>query len=115
MVLPTEPVTVSDVVLGGAEAPPPSSRPPGPGRPQAGGTRSAQGSGYVVQIGAFRLRSNALELVDNARRSGIVVGMVDEGDLIVVRTAPYSSREQATEVAARLVQARLDAVVLPSP
>jgi hypothetical protein len=41
--------------------------------------------------------------------------MVDEGDLIVVRTAPYSSREQATEVAARLVQARLDAVVLPSP
>ena len=68
-------------------------------------------STYAVQIGAYRVRSNAEETLQRARRSGVDAGLHVSGELTIVGAGPYPSSDAASQDAARLRSAGLDAVV----
>ncbi|MFL6244487.1 MAG: carboxypeptidase regulatory-like domain-containing protein, partial [Thermoanaerobaculia bacterium] len=67
--------------------------------------------GYVVQIGAYRVRANAEETLQRARRSGVDAQLRVSGELTIVSAGPYPSSKAATQDATRLHEAGLEAVV----
>jgi cell division septation protein DedD len=67
--------------------------------------------GYFVQIGAFRIRANAEETLQRARRSGVDAHLHVSGELTIVGAGPYPSSEAASLEVARLRNAGLEAVV----
>lgn len=68
----------------------------------------------VVQIGAYRVRANAEETLQRALRSGVDAKLRVSGSLTIVSAGPYPSTEAATNAAAKLTRAGLDAVLAPS-
>jgi hypothetical protein len=68
----------------------------------------------VVQIGAYRVRANAEETLQRALRSGVDAKLRVSGVLTIVSAGPYASTEAATNAAAKLTRAGLDAVLAPS-
>lgn len=77
------------------------------------GERRETMRGYVVQIGAFRVRANADDTESRARREGIDARIGESGGLWVVRAGPFSRREAAT-AAEKLHRAGIEAVVTSS-
>ena len=67
---------------------------------------------YVVALGAFRVRANALDAVARARRNGVEAKVEEKGSLTVVRAGPYPTRSQALAVAERMKGLGLEAVVM---
>lgn len=68
---------------------------------------------WIVQIGAFRVRANALQVLQRARRSGVDATMTEGATLSVVRAGPFETRERANAAAEKLEGAGLEAVVQP--
>jgi hypothetical protein len=67
--------------------------------------------GYVVQIGAYRIRANAEETLQRARKNGVDAKLNVSGALTIVRAGPYPTNDAATADATRLIRAGLEAVV----
>lgn len=67
--------------------------------------------GYVVQIGAYRVRANAEAALQRARRSGIDAQLRVSGELTIVGAGPYASSDAASRDVARLRDAGLEPVV----
>lgn len=67
--------------------------------------------GYVLQIGAYRVRANAEAALQRARRSGVDAQLRVSGELAIVGAGPYASSAAAGQDAARLREAGLDAVI----
>jgi hypothetical protein len=67
--------------------------------------------GYVVQIGAFRVRANAEEALQRARSSGVDAQLRISGLLTIVSSGPHATTEDATQAADRLRRAGLEAVI----
>jgi cell division protein FtsN len=67
--------------------------------------------GYTVQIGAYRVRANAEETLQRARRSGVDARLHVSGELTIVGAGPYPSSDAASQDADRLRSAGLEAVV----
>jgi cell division septation protein DedD len=67
--------------------------------------------GYAVQIGVYRIRANAEETLQRARRSGVDAHLRVSGQLTIVGAGPYRSSDAAAQDAARLRSAGLEAVV----
>lgn len=76
------------------------------------GERTDSMRGYVVAIGAFRVRANADEAVARARAIGVRATVDTSGSLAIVRAGPFTSRGDANDAATRLERAGLEAVVL---
>jgi cell division septation protein DedD len=68
---------------------------------------------YVVQVGAFREPANARQLTGALRRRGEKPFTVTSGDLTLVRTGPFHSRQAATAASERLRKAGFDALIVP--
>ncbi|MDP9192657.1 MAG: SPOR domain-containing protein [Acidobacteriota bacterium] len=68
---------------------------------------------YVVQIGAYRIRANAEETLQRARKSGVDAKLNVSGTLTIVRAGPYRTSDAAAADATRLIRAGLEAVVTP--
>ncbi|HEX6098007.1 MAG TPA: SPOR domain-containing protein [Thermoanaerobaculia bacterium] len=66
---------------------------------------------YVVQIGAYRVASNAAAAAARARAAGIDVVVESIGALTFVHTHGVESHAAATHVAGRLTRAGIDAVI----
>ncbi|MEO8380322.1 MAG: SPOR domain-containing protein [Acidobacteriota bacterium] len=73
--------------------------------------RTLAKAGAFVQIGAYRIRANAEETLQRARRSGVDASLRVRGVLTIVSAGPYRTRAEADRDAARLTDAGLDAVV----
>jgi hypothetical protein len=67
--------------------------------------------GYVLQIGAYRIRANAVQTEERARRAGVAAKMTASGTLWVVRAGPFTARDAAAEAAERLSRAGLETVI----
>jgi hypothetical protein len=67
--------------------------------------------GYVVQIGAFRVRANADAILHRARNSGVDAKLHVSGPLTIVSAGPYASNNEAAAAAARLTRVGLEAVI----
>jgi len=67
--------------------------------------------GFVVQIGAFRVRSNAEDALQRARRSGVEAQIRSQGGLTVVSAGPYPTNHAAAVAATQLRKAGLEAVI----
>lgn len=67
--------------------------------------------GYVVQIGAFRIRANAAKTEERARRAGVAAKMTASGTWWVVRAGPFTTRDAAAAAADRLTRAGLETVI----
>jgi hypothetical protein len=70
--------------------------------------------GYIVQIGAYRIRANAEETLQRARNTGIDARLQVSGPLTIVRSGPYPTNDAATADATRLNRAGIEAVVTSS-
>lgn len=72
-----------------------------------------RGSAHVVQLGAFRSRSNAVALARKAEATGVAAKIViqQHGSLYLVETAPLPSRREAAAVRDALRRAGLEAIV----
>jgi hypothetical protein len=68
---------------------------------------------WIVQIGAFRVRANALDVLQRARRTGVDAKLTEGPALSIVRAGPFATQQSAAEAAQRLEGAGLDAVVQP--
>jgi cell division septation protein DedD len=100
LTLPNAPTTIADVTFGTPVMPLPKIT-----------AFAARVSTFVVQLGTFRIRANALELVARARRAGIEPTILSGAQYLVVRAGPFESRIAAASVAKRLIDAGLEAVV----
>ncbi|HEX7155369.1 MAG TPA: SPOR domain-containing protein [Thermoanaerobaculia bacterium] len=67
---------------------------------------------WIVQLGAFRLRSNADATIARARRAGVQPVAVPGTRLIVVEAGPFASRDEAVAVQQQLAVAGVEAVVM---
>jgi hypothetical protein len=76
------------------------------------GERNDSMRGYVVAVGAFRVRANANDAAERARAQGVSATVDTSGALAIVKAGPYESRQDANDAAARLTRAGLEAVVL---
>jgi cell division septation protein DedD len=81
-------------------------------RTEVAGERRENLRGYVVAIGAFRVRANAVATADRARRSGVAATLDESGSLTVVRAGPYETRPEATAAADKLTRAGIEALVM---
>ncbi len=120
---PPPPVAVPPVPL--SPAPPPDSAPTGPARGQVEPAAPAappvaapipnSPSRVHVQAGAFNIRENAEELVQQLRASGYTVTLVEsgEGPRYRVRVGGDLDRAAAERVAATLRAAGFEAVLTP--
>ncbi|HYO76987.1 MAG TPA: SPOR domain-containing protein [Thermoanaerobaculia bacterium] len=81
-------------------------------RTEVAGERRENLRGYVVAIGAFRVRANAVATADRARRSGVAATLDESGSLTVVRAGPYETRPEAAAAADKLTRAGMDALVM---
>ncbi|MFP5246212.1 MAG: SPOR domain-containing protein, partial [Thermoanaerobaculia bacterium] len=104
VVVPREPGTIA-LDLTSTKVPTPEIR------TIARGEVRATMTGYVVNIGAFRVRANAVSAAGKAQRAGVAARIIDSGSLALVRTAPFETREAAEAAAERLTNAGLEAVV----
>jgi cell division septation protein DedD len=110
--LPREPAALTNVALGepraatvavvAATAPPKTTTP-----------RTSLAGRFVVQLGTFRIRANAVDAVTRARRNGVDASITAGAQYTVVRTAPFASRSDAAAVSAQLIRAGLEAMVVP--
>ena len=66
---------------------------------------------WVVQIGAYRVRANALEALKRARETGVAAVMTETSALAIVRAGPYPTRETADEAADALERSGMDVIV----
>jgi cell division septation protein DedD len=69
---------------------------------------------WVVQIGAYRVRANALEALQRARRTGVDATMTETPTLAIVRAGPYPTRAHADRAAEALERSGMDVVVQKS-
>lgn len=76
------------------------------------GETRGQMTGYIVQLGAYRVRENADITMRRAREAGVTATVAHSGSLLIVRVGPFASHEEAASVALRLQQAGVEAVVL---
>jgi cell division septation protein DedD len=76
------------------------------------GERRGTMSGYVVQLGAFRVRRNAVDVRNRAREHGVEAELTAAGALTLVRTLAFASRADAETAAATLRRNRIEAVVV---
>lgn len=76
------------------------------------GERRETMRGYLVQLGAFRVRSNADAVVARAWRSGVEARIESEGALAIVRSGPFESRDEAMATVAHLARNGVEAVVM---
>jgi hypothetical protein len=72
----------------------------------------ATNGSYVVQLGAFRNRKYAEELLRQARSAGVDVTMAAHAALTIVQTPPYETHAAASEQQARIAHAGFAAVVV---
>jgi hypothetical protein len=107
--LPESPVALKDVDVAPAAQ---RSRVAPAARVAAARSAPARVGRWIVQLGAFRLRSNADAAVARARRAGVEPIAVPGAKLIVVETGPFTTREEAAAVQQQLSAAGVEAVVL---
>jgi len=67
----------------------------------------------VVQMGVYRIRQNAIDIIARAKRAGIEASLVDSANLTIVRTGPFETREDASAVVQKLAGAGIEAIVMP--
>jgi cell division septation protein DedD len=109
VVMPSGPATITlDVAPRTAAAAP---APPAI-RTEVKGERRETMRGFVVAIGAFRVKANALQTAAWARQLGVEATLEGSGSLTIVRAGPYESRPEAAAAADRLTKAGMEAVVL---
>lgn len=109
LVLPSTPATINvDVAPKVAAAP--AAAPVV--RTEVKGERRDTMRGYVVAIGAFRVRANAVETAARARKQGVEATLDPSGSLTLVRSGPYESRGEATAAAEKLTRAGIEAIVM---
>jgi hypothetical protein len=102
LTLPAAPTSINDVMLSGGQAPPPVT-------PAAAALSSQT---FTLQLGAFRLHENAVELLERVRRLGVAALLVPGERLTFVRTAPIESRDRAHAVSRQLARAGIPAIVV---
>jgi cell division septation protein DedD len=107
LVVPKEPATLTlDVAPQIAAASAPAIR------TEVRGERRDTMRGFIVAIGAFRVKANADETVARARKQGVEATATGSGALTIVEAGPYESRLEAAAAAERLTRAGMEAVVL---
>jgi cell division septation protein DedD len=93
-----------------AKPPPRAPAPPATSRPPAPAVAASRPSGFAVQVGAFADRKAADGLVASLRgeraRAYVVEGGAGESARYRVRVGPFSTRQQASDEAARLQKRR---------
>lgn len=82
-----------------------------PGSLAPGGPELAASPAVFVNLGVFRVASNASNTATRARAAGVDVSLAQNGPLTIVRAGPFESRNTAAAAAARLTHAGLEAVV----
>jgi DedD protein len=87
---------------GGTAAPPPPPAPPSSSsKPAVAGARA--GTGWFVQVAAFKSRENADRQVSQLKAKGYsAIVQADPGSLFRVRIGPFSERAEANATAERL-------------
>ncbi|HYK05131.1 MAG TPA: SPOR domain-containing protein [Thermoanaerobaculia bacterium] len=68
--------------------------------------------GYVVLLGAFRIRKNAVDTQSRAKKNGIEAELAPSGALTIVRTPPFTSKNEADAAATKLARNGIEAVVV---
>lgn len=107
-----EPVVVAEDLPPAAAAPPPA-RPAGPPAAQAPAPEPAPlADGWVVQLGAFSVESNASELKAKVERISRPVSVHRSGGLYRVRVGPWAARSRAIEEKERLEAAGYEGIVV---
>ena len=69
---------------------------------------------FILQLGAFRVHDNAVELLERVRGLGVAAYLVPGERLTFVRTEPLPSRERAGAVSQRLARAGIPAILIAS-
>jgi len=105
LTMPAAPTSINDVVLGGGQA---LIVPHAPVPPVSTSGR------FTLQLGAFRVHENAVELLERVRGLGVAAYLVPGERLTFVRTEPLSSRERAEAVSQRLARAGIPAILTAS-
>lgn len=70
-----------------------------------------KGEVYVVQVGAFNKRDNALDLKEELTRKGFQVMVTDEGLPYKVQIRAFTDREKAKELEEKVEQLGYDAFI----
>ncbi len=81
---------------------PASTKPAPAAKTHAPAAEAFAARGYYLQLGAFGNEANARQLAERARAAGFNVFVQEVGGQVRVRMGPYSERQQALEVQARL-------------
>jgi cell division septation protein DedD len=76
------------------------------------GERRGDLTGYVVQLGAYRVAANATETVRRARQAGVQSRVERTDALHLVIAGPFASRELAAATADRLQNAGIESVIV---
>ncbi len=76
------------------------------------GERRGTLEGYGVQLGAYRIRENAVATAERARRAGVDARVDRSGELWLVRVGPFDSRSDAAATSDRLTRASIESVVM---
>lgn len=74
-------------------------------------TTPRSGATTFVNLGVYRVESNANVTAARARAAGVKVILGASGPLTIVRAGPFASRDAATAAAQRLTRAGLEAIV----
>jgi hypothetical protein len=69
---------------------------------------------FVVALGAYRVRANALDTVKRARTTGLPVSLDERKALILVHAGPFASRTAATRAADELASLGIETRVMLS-
>lgn len=69
---------------------------------------------FVVALGAYRVRANALDTMKRARTTGLPVTLDERKPLILVHAGPFASRTAATRAASELASLGIETQVMPS-
>lgn len=107
------PAVASSPVLTAQESaapPPPPPAPPSPPRQEP--APPPLRNGWAVQLGAFSVESNAIELKSKVERVTRPVSIDSSGRLYRVRVGPWASRSRAIEEKERLEAAGYQAIVV---
>jgi len=99
--------TIEDVALDGSAAPIPVLPPKAP-RKVVVQSRALK---YIVQVGAFAVEANAIELKTQLTRIG-QQSFVDHEDLFRVRIGPFPTRDQAVKTRSALESRGMSAIII---
>ena len=99
--------TIEDVPLDGSAAPIPVLPPKAP-RKVVVQSRALK---YIVQVGAFAVEANAIELKTQLTRIG-QQSFVDHEDLFRVRIGPFPTRDQAVKTRSALESRGMSAIII---